>query len=74
MFQRHMDILIKQAIYETERRESGLSAARIDGLLDKISKQVYEAAAQDPSLQSFLFQESLTNSSGEVENENPQNA
>jgi len=28
-------------------------------LLDKIYKQVYEAAAKDPSLQSFLFKEKL---------------
>ena len=60
LFQRHMDILIKQAVYETEKRESDLSAARIDGLLDKIYKQVYESAAQDPSLESFLFKESLS--------------
>lgn len=59
MFQRHMDIIVKQAIYETEKQEGGLSAARIDGLLDKITKQVYEAAAKDPSLESFLFQENL---------------
>ena len=59
IFQRHMDILVKQAVYETEKRESGLSAARVDGLLDKIYKQVYEAAAKDPSLQSFLFKEKL---------------
>ncbi len=59
IFQRHMDILVKQAVYETEKRESGLSAARVDGLLDKIYKQVYESAAKDSSLQSFLFKERL---------------
>jgi hypothetical protein len=59
MFQRHMDIIVKQAIYETEKQEAVLSAARIDGLLDKITKQVYEAAANDPSLESFLFHERL---------------
>lgn len=59
IFQRHMDILIKQSIYDTEKRESGLSAARADALLDHISKHVYESAAKDPSLQSFLFEERL---------------
>ena len=60
MFQRHIDILIKQAIYETEKRESGITAPRVEYVLDKISKQVYAAAAEDPSLESFLFRETLS--------------
>ena len=62
IFQRHVDILVKQAIYETEKQESGLSAARVDALLDKIYRQIYEAATKDPSLQSFLFHERLSSS------------
>ena len=70
MFQRHMDIIVKQAIYETEKQETSLSAARIDGLLDKITKQVYEAAANDPGLESFLFQERLDTTPAPAPSEN----
>jgi len=64
MFQRHIDILIKQAVYEAEKREAGLTAARVDYVLDRILRQVYEAAAGDPSLESFLFHEKLNGQPG----------
>jgi hypothetical protein len=60
MFHRHIDILIKQSIYEMERREPHLTAAQLDNdVLDKVSRRIYEAAAEDNSLASFLFHENL---------------
>lgn len=60
MFQRHIDILVKQSVYEMERREPQLSAARIDNeVLDRVTRRIYESAAEDTSLGSFLFTESL---------------
>ena len=61
MFQRHIDILVKQSIYEMERREPQLSAARIDNeVLDLVTRRIYEAASEDTSLSSFLFIENLS--------------
>lgn len=60
MFQRHIDILVKQSVYEMERREPQLSAARIDNeVLDRVTRRIYESAAEDTSLGSFLFTENL---------------
>lgn len=61
MFQRHIDILVKQSVYEMERREPHLSAARIDNeILDRVTRRIYEAASEDTSLSSFLFKENLS--------------
>jgi hypothetical protein len=61
MFQRHIDILVKQSVYEMERREPQLSAARIDNeVLDRVTRRLYEAASVDTSLSSFLFNENLS--------------
>lgn len=61
MFQRHIDILVKQAVYEMEHREMNLSAARIDNeVLDHVNRRIYEAASVDTSLSSFLFNENLS--------------
>ena len=61
MFQRHIDILVKQSVYEMERREPHLSAARIDNeVLDRVTRRIYEAASEDTSLSSFLFKENLS--------------
>lgn len=61
MFQRHIDILVKQSVYEMERREPQLSAARIDNeVLDLVTRRIYEAASEDTSLSSFLFNENLS--------------
>jgi hypothetical protein len=61
MFQRHIDILVKQSVYEMERREPHLSAARIDNdVLDRVARRIYEVASVDTSLSSFLFNENLS--------------
>lgn len=60
MFQRHIDILVKQSVYEMERGELQFSAADIDNrILDGVTRRIYDAAAKDSSLGSFLFTESL---------------
>ena len=55
MFQRYVDIIVKQAIYEAEKRTAELTATRIDSLLDDIHKRVYAEASD--SLKDFLFDE-----------------
>lgn len=53
MFHRYIDIITKQSIYEAGKRQTEFTASDIDGLLEKISKEVYAAAADD--LYDFLF-------------------
>jgi hypothetical protein len=64
MFQRHIDIIVKQNIYEMEKKESQLSAALVDSMvLDLVNRRVHEVASKDSSLSAFLFNESLKESS-----------
>ncbi len=58
LFQRYVDIITKQAVYEKEKKESDLTAGMIDALLDDISRRVYSAAADE--LYNFLFKEQLS--------------
>jgi hypothetical protein len=58
LFQRYVDIITKQAVYEKEKKESDLTAGMIDALLDDISRRVYAAAADE--LYNFLFKEQLS--------------
>ena len=58
LFQRYVDIITKQAIYEKEKKEPELTAGMIDALLDDISRRVYAAAADE--LYTFLFKEQLS--------------
>ena len=60
MFQRYVDIMVRQMIYDVEKRDSGLSSGRLEDELNKIARRVYDAAANDPALDSFLFKETLT--------------
>lgn len=55
MFQRYVDIIVKQAIYEAEKRTAELTATGIDSLLDDIHKRVYAEASD--TLKDFLFDE-----------------
>jgi hypothetical protein len=65
MFQRYIDIVVRQAVRELEKRDTGLTADLLDWELDRLAKKVYDAAASDPSLDSFLFHETM-NSSGAI--------
>ena len=60
MFQRYVDIMVRQMIYDVEKRDSGLSSGRLEDELNKIARRVYDAAASDPALDSFLFKETLS--------------
>jgi hypothetical protein len=55
MFQRYVDIITKQAIYEAGKRTTTFTPSGIDQLLDDIGKRVYAEASQ--SLYEFLFRE-----------------
>jgi hypothetical protein len=60
LFQRYIDIILKQSVYELGRHDSNLAPYKIDGLIDDVTSRVHDAAAQE--LEQFLFDESLTGS------------
>jgi len=60
LFQRYVEIILKQSIYELNRRDPDFSAAKVDGLIDDITSRVHDAAADD--LEQFLFSDNLTGS------------
>jgi hypothetical protein len=62
MFQRYVDIIVKQAIYEAEKRAAELTATGIDSLLDDIHKRVYAEASD--TLKDFLFDEKFGRAEG----------
>jgi uncharacterized membrane protein YgcG len=55
MFQRYIDIITKQAIYDAGRRTTMFTPSGVDQLLDDIGKRVYTDASE--SLYEFLFRE-----------------
>jgi len=57
LFQRYVDIIIKEAIYQKAKKEPTLTAEMVDSLIDEIIGKVHDAAAQD--LESFLFEEAF---------------
>ena len=64
LFQRYVDIILKQAVYELAKRDTEMAAYKIDGLIDDVTARVHDAAAQE--LEQFLFEDRLT---GSVQNE-----
>jgi hypothetical protein len=60
LFQRYVDIILKQAIYELGKRDPDMRPDKIDGLIDDVTSRVHDAAAED--LEAFLFDESLKGS------------
>ncbi len=58
LFQRYVDIITKQTIYEKAKKEPELTASTVDALLDDVGKRVYSAATVD--LDNFLFREELS--------------
>ena len=57
LFQRYVDIIIKEAIYQKAKKEPTLTAEMVDSLIDEIIGKVHDGAAQD--LESFLFEEAF---------------
>ncbi len=60
LFQRYVDIIFKQSVYELRKHEPEITAEKIDSLLDDITSRVHDAAAEE--LERFLFEENLTGS------------
>jgi len=57
MFQRYVEIILKESIRELERKQGSLNADLIDGHIDKIYTSIHDQAEQD--LAGFLFDEKL---------------
>jgi len=58
LFQRYVDIITKQAVFEKAKKETEFTAATVDALLDDIGRRVYSAAAFE--LYNFLFKDQLS--------------
>ena len=57
LFQRYVEIILKESIRELERKEGMLSADDVDGLIDQLYTQIHDQAEDD--LVGFLFDEKL---------------
>ncbi len=58
LFQRYVDIILKQTVHELGKRDPEFTPDKVDGLIDDVTSRVHDAAADD--LEQFLFEESLT--------------
>jgi hypothetical protein len=57
LFERYVEIILKESIRQLEKNEGGLTADRIDGHIDSLYTQVHDQAFED--LEPFLFDEKL---------------
>jgi len=57
MFQRYVEIILKESIRELERKQGGLTADIIDGHIDDLYTRIHDQAEED--LTGFLFDEKL---------------
>jgi hypothetical protein len=69
LFQRYVDIILKQAVYELAKQTVEMGADKIDGLIDDVTSRVHDAAAHD--LEQFLFEDTLTGTTQASEPEVP---
>lgn len=67
LFQRYVDIILKQTIHELGKRDPDFTPDKVDGLIDDVTSRVHDAAADD--LERFLFEESLTGAPASAEPE-----
>ncbi len=58
LFQRYVEIILKQSLYQLAKRDPEFSPDKVDGLIDDVTSRVHDAAAHD--LEQFLFEERLT--------------
>lgn len=58
LFQRYVDIILKQSVHELEKRTPDMRAGDVDNLIDQVTSRVHDAAAED--LETFLFSDSLS--------------
>lgn len=60
LFQRYVDIILKEAIYQLARRDPEITAEKVDDLWSQVQSRVHDAAAED--LEAFLFEETFAGS------------
>lgn len=58
LFQRYVEIIVKQQVYSLAKHDHEFSAEKVDGLIDNVTAMVHDAAAED--LEQFLFDDKLT--------------
>jgi hypothetical protein len=58
LFQRYVDIILKEAVYQLAKRDPEFTAEKVDGVWDKVQSRVHDAAAED--LEAFLFEEAFS--------------
>jgi hypothetical protein len=57
MFQRYLEIILKESIHELERKQGGITADLLDSHIDELYMKIYDQAEKD--LSRFLFDEKL---------------
>jgi hypothetical protein len=57
LFERYVEIILKESIHQLEKNEGGLTADRIESHIDSLYTQVHDQAFED--LDQFLFAEKL---------------
>ena len=57
MFQRYVEIILKESIRELERKQGSLTADLIDTHIDELYTRIHDQAEED--LTGFLFDEKL---------------
>jgi len=55
MFQRYIDIMIREGIFQMEKTETSLSADNVSRKIDDLTTRIHDQAAAD--LNDFLFEE-----------------
>lgn len=60
LFQRHVEIILKQLIYKSQKDNADFSAESVDRLIGDVTGRVHDAAAQE--LDGFLFDDNLRGS------------
>jgi hypothetical protein len=71
LFQRYVEIILKQQLYELQRKDT-VSAESVDNLIDKVTSIVHDAASED--LEQFLFDESMPGMTSRTGDANDPNA
>ncbi len=67
LFQRYVDIIVKEAIYQKASKEPILTAEMVDSLIDTVIQKVHDGAAVD--LESFLFEEAFGTGEAKISEE-----
>ena len=57
MLQRHIEIILKEALYQLAKRDPELTAEKVDDLWNRVQLSAHDAAAHD--LEAFLFDEAF---------------